>query len=61
MTDNFIGESSNSSNNSSNPFGAVGDSEVSSVVSARGTEDGLILRIDGKSDWNLIVSELMHF
>lgn len=31
------------------------------VVSARGTEDGLVLRIDGKADWELIVSELNAF
>lgn len=42
------------------PFSNDGH-DVSSVVSARGTEEGLILRIDGKADWNLIVEELDLF
>jgi len=70
VTDNFIGDSSSSNSTSfTNPtnslgpdgFGSDDSAEVSTVVSARGTEDGLILRIDGKSDWNLIVSELDAF
>jgi septum site-determining protein MinC len=35
--------------------------DVSTVVSARGTEEGLILRIDGKAEWSLIVDELDAF
>lgn len=31
------------------------------MVSARGTEDGLILRIDGRSPWGAIVEELNQF
>lgn len=37
------------------------DDETPSVVSARGTEDGLVLRIDGKAEWSLVVSELDAF
>lgn len=35
--------------------------EGSRVVTARGTEDGLVLRIDGRSSWEEIVSELRTF
>lgn len=31
------------------------------VVTARGTEDGLVLRIDGKAPWDLIVEEMTAF
>ena len=31
------------------------------VVTARGTEHGLVLRIDGKADWAIIHQELSHF
>lgn len=41
-----------------NSFFAEGSSRV---VSARGTEDGLILRIDGRSSWGAIVEELNQF
>lgn len=34
---------------------------VKRVVVARGTEDGLVLRIDGKSDWNEVISEIRDF
>lgn len=34
---------------------------VSSVISARGTEDGLVLRIDGKADWSEITKEIDIF
>lgn len=36
-----------------------GDS--SKVVTARGTEDGLVLRIDGKAEWTSIISEIEAF
>lgn len=35
--------------------------QESRVVTARGTEHGLVLRIDGKSDWSIIRAELEHF
>jgi len=35
--------------------------DESKVVTARGTEDGLVLRIDGKSPWESILSELNAF
>jgi len=35
--------------------------ELSQVVIARGTEDGLILRIDGKAAWESIIAELDAF
>ena len=35
--------------------------EESKVVTARGTEDGLVLRIDGKSPWEAIIGELDAF
>ena len=35
--------------------------EESKVVTARGTEDGLVLRIDGKSPWETIIAELDSF
>ncbi len=35
--------------------------EESKVVTARGTEDGLVLRIDGKSPWESILGELDAF
>jgi septum site-determining protein MinC len=31
------------------------------VFTARGTEDGLVLRIDGRADWSLIISDIEHF
>lgn len=31
------------------------------TVTARGTEDGLVLRIDGRADWGEIVSDLKQF
>lgn len=31
------------------------------VISARGTEDGLIIRIDGRSEWETIVTEMKSF
>lgn len=34
---------------------------ASRVVSARGTEDGLILRIDGRAEWDQIVTDLQEF
>jgi septum site-determining protein MinC len=37
------------------------DGPLSSVISARGTEDGLILRIDGRSEWELIIQEMKEF
>lgn len=38
-----------------------GTEDLSQIVTARGTEDGLILRIDGKSDWTNILSEIDSF
>jgi len=35
--------------------------DESKVVTARGTEDGLVLRIDGKSPWEAILGELNDF
>ncbi len=37
-----------------------GDDEAK-IVTARGTEDGLVLRIDGKASWESIVGELEAF
>lgn len=31
------------------------------IVTARGTEDGLVLRIDGRADWKAVVGELEEF
>jgi septum formation inhibitor MinC len=42
---------------SSNEFAA----SESKVVTARGTEDGLILRIDGKADWQEILQDIDQF
>lgn len=38
-----------------------GHEELSQVVTARGTEDGLILRIDGKASWESVIGELDAF
>ena len=35
--------------------------EPSKIIVARGTEDGLVLRIDGRSEWSEILSELEAF
>ena len=54
--------SSSSNNlNSENGVLAPDGTEASSIVSARGTEEGLILRIDGKAEWSAIVLELDLF
>lgn len=37
------------------------DDESTKVVTARGTEDGLVLRIDGKASWEAIIGELNEF
>ncbi|OVE79884.1 hypothetical protein BVY02_02000 [bacterium J17] len=37
------------------------DFECGKLVSARGTEEGLILRIDGRADWPEIVAEIEGF
>lgn len=42
------------------PEGLLGDTSAR-VVSARGTEDGLILRIDGRAAWEEILSDLDQF
>ena len=38
-----------------------GHEELSQVVTARGTEDGLVLRIDGKASWESVIGELDAF
>lgn len=38
-----------------------GTEELSQVVTARGTEDGLILRIDGKAPWENVLAEIDAF
>lgn len=38
-----------------------GNRHAPRVVSARGTEDGLILRIDGRAEWDQIVTDLHEF
>ncbi len=35
--------------------------QESKIVTARGTEDGLVFRIDGKADWNAIIGDLDSF
>ncbi len=40
---------------------AAADSGESKVVSARGTEDGLVLRIDGKAAWDEILGDIEQF
>ncbi len=37
------------------------DGRASKLISARGTEDGLVLRIDGRAEWQQIVDELTSF
>jgi septum formation inhibitor MinC len=37
------------------------DSDVSTVISARGTEEGLIIRIDGKAEWEEVIREIDVF
>lgn len=37
------------------------DSEDNRIVTARGTEDGLVLRIDGKAEWEDILTEIHSF
>ncbi|HMO17181.1 MAG TPA: septum site-determining protein MinC [Oligoflexia bacterium] len=37
------------------------DSETATVISARGTEEGLILRIDGKAPWSEVLKEIEAF
>ncbi len=37
------------------------DGQESKVVTARGTEDGLVLRIDGKAEWNDILRDIELF
>ncbi len=47
------------------PRGGVGalgsDTEDNRIVTARGTEDGLVLRIDGKAEWEEILTEIHSF
>lgn len=43
------------------PKGVDTSDDESKVVTARGTEDGLVLRIDGKSPWDSILEELNAF
>ncbi len=37
------------------------DADSSTIISARGTEEGLILRIDGKADWDEVIREIDIF
>lgn len=37
------------------------EEDAGRIISTRGTEEGLILRIDGRADWELIVSKLEEF
>lgn len=39
----------------------IGGADADKVVSARGTEDGLVLRIDGGAPWGSVLSELETF
>jgi septum formation inhibitor MinC len=41
--------------------GSSDDIDQAQVVTARGTEDGLVLRIDGKSEWPEIISDIEAF
>lgn len=41
--------------------GGTEDTDTSNVITARGTEEGLILRIDGKANWDDIVQEMDAF
>lgn len=64
MSDNF--ENNNIEDGLKSKQGFLPDSgttttEVNTVVSARGTEDGLVLRIDGRAEWNEIQTELDEF
>lgn len=63
MSDNF--EKNNIESNVSKRLdGFVPESNTvvsNTVVSARGTEDGLVLRIDGRAEWNDIQVELDEF
>ena len=43
------------------PEGGVVIGEPGKVISARGTEDGLVLRIDGGAEWREIVRDLEIF
>ena len=40
---------------------ALAEMDSDKVVSARGTEDGLVLRIDGGAPWGSVLSELESF
>ncbi len=51
----------NKSSSILNNNGLSTQDELSQVVTARGTEDGLILRIDGKAPWESIISEIDAF
>lgn len=44
-----------------NEYNLGDDSEKATVISARGTEDGLILRIDGKAEWDEVLKEIDAF
>lgn len=48
-------------NTASNSSATSDASEEAKVVTARGTEDGLVLRIDGKATWEAIIGELEQF
>jgi hypothetical protein len=43
------------------PDSGLPDEDSSTVISARGTEEGLILRIDGKAEWDEVLQEIELF
>lgn len=43
------------------PFGSLAVNEQTEILSARGTEDGLVLRIDGRAEWEAISAEVDQF
>ncbi|MFN8389182.1 MAG: septum site-determining protein MinC [Bdellovibrionota bacterium] len=56
--DTFSDASASSDPLSNTNFGGTGESRV---VTARGTEDGLVLRIDGKAEWQEILCDIDLF
>lgn len=48
-------------NGSSRLTGGLDDQSPRGIITARGTEDGLVIRIDGRSEWPDILQELTAF